>query len=88
MSLRELAHKTLLTRTPLRNRATRKRLVHMRRRLFEAAGSVRYSMPAFDGMDVKLQRYLPPSGTFLEAGANDGYTWSNTYYLGGSSETR
>ena len=49
--------------------------------MFEAAGSPRYSMPGVDGIDVKLQRYLPETGTFLEAGANDGYTWSNTYYL-------
>jgi FkbM family methyltransferase len=49
--------------------------------MFEAVGSPRYSMPAFEDIDVKLQRYLPATGTFLEAGANDGYTWSNTYYL-------
>jgi FkbM family methyltransferase len=81
MSLRELAHKTLISATPLRDRETRKRLVHARRRAFEAAGSARYSRPGFDGIDAKLQRYLPETGTFLEAGANDGYTWSNTYYL-------
>jgi hypothetical protein len=38
-------------------------------------------MPGPDGLDTKLQRYLPATGIFLEAGANDGYTWSNTYYL-------
>jgi FkbM family methyltransferase len=81
MSLRELTHRTLLTRTPLRDRATRKRLVHVRRRLFEAAGSARYSRPAPDNIDTKLECYLPAVGTFIEAGANDGYTWSNTYYL-------
>jgi FkbM family methyltransferase len=79
--LRASAHKALLTRTPLRNRAFRKRVVHARRRLFETARSPRYSMPGADGIDLKLQRYLPERGTFLEAGANDGYTWSNTYYL-------
>jgi FkbM family methyltransferase len=79
--LRASAHSVLLTRTPLRNRAFRKRLVHARRGFFEAAGSARYSMPGSDGIDAKLQRYLPERGTFLEAGANDGYTWSNTYYL-------
>jgi FkbM family methyltransferase len=78
---RELARKTALGYTPLRHRATRKRLVHARRRVFEAAGSARYSMPAAAGIDARLQRYLPATGTFLEAGANDGYTWSNTYYL-------
>lgn len=81
MDLRERAHRTLLGATPLRHRATRKRLVHARRRLFEAAGSSRYSKPGHNDIDVILQRYLPATGTFLEAGANDGYTWSNTYYL-------
>jgi FkbM family methyltransferase len=81
MGIREFAHDTLLSVTPLRHRATRKRLVHARRRLFEGAGSPRYSRPGFDGIDAKLQQYLPRTGTFLEAGANDGYTWSNTYYL-------
>jgi FkbM family methyltransferase len=81
MSLRKPAHKALLSLTPLRHRPTRKRLVHARRRAYEAVGSSRYSMPGFDELDIKLQRYLPETGTFLEAGANDGYTWSNTYYL-------
>lgn len=53
----------------------------MRRRLYEAAGSARYSRPGHDGIDTKLERYLPACGVFVEAGANDGYTWSNTYYL-------
>jgi FkbM family methyltransferase len=77
MSFRDV----LLEHTPLHDRATRKRVVHARRRLFEAVGSERYSRPGYDGIDMKLQRYLPAIGTFLEAGANDGYTWSNTYYL-------
>jgi FkbM family methyltransferase len=81
MSLRDRANSALLRYTPLRDRARRKRLVHARRRLFEGLGSARYSRPAHGGIDAKLQRHLPPSGVFLEAGANDGYTWSNTYYL-------
>jgi FkbM family methyltransferase len=32
-------------------------------------------------MDRKLQTYLPQRGVFVEAGANDGYRQSNTYYL-------
>ncbi|HEX3691718.1 MAG TPA: FkbM family methyltransferase [Solirubrobacteraceae bacterium] len=52
-----------------------------RRQLFEAFGSDRHSRPGHDDLDEKLQRYLPAHGTYLEAGANDGYTWSNTYYL-------
>jgi FkbM family methyltransferase len=81
MPLAEIAHKTLLSATPLRHRPTRKRVVHARRRFFEAIGSDRYSRPGADGLDAKLQYYLPDVGTFLEAGANDGYTWSNTYFL-------
>jgi FkbM family methyltransferase len=81
MELRGLATRALLEWTPLRHRATRKRLVHARRRLYETAGSARHSRPGHDHLDEKLQRYLPASGTFFEAGANDGYTWSNTYYL-------
>jgi FkbM family methyltransferase len=81
MGVRDLARNAVLSWTPLRHRSTRKRLVHARRRAFEAAGSARYSMPGFDDLDLKLQRYLPETGTFVEAGANDGYTWSNTYYL-------
>jgi FkbM family methyltransferase len=38
-------------------------------------------MPGHAGLDIELQQYLPEVGVFLEAGANDGYTWSNTYYL-------
>jgi FkbM family methyltransferase len=68
--------------TPLGNRATRKRLVHTRRRAFEAVGSRRFSRPAAEAIDAKLERFLPTRpGVFVEAGANDGYTWSNTYYL-------
>lgn len=55
--------------------------MHARRRVYETAGSTRYSRPAHAEIDRKLERYLPASGVFLEAGANDGYTWSNTYYL-------
>ncbi len=65
----------------MRHRATRKRLLHARRRLYELSGSQQHSRPAHDELDAKLERYLPESGTFLEVGANDGYTWSNTYYL-------
>lgn len=38
--------------------------------------------PALHGMDRKLERYLGEApGFFIEAGANDGYQQSNTYYL-------
>jgi len=50
--------------------------------MFEALGSRRYSRPALYGMDAQLERILSrEGGTFLEAGAHDGYTQSNTYYL-------
>ncbi len=81
MNLHELANRALLSHTPLRDRSTRKRLVHARRRVFEAAGSARYSRPAYNDIDAKLERHLPTQGVFVEAGANDGYTWSNTYFL-------
>jgi FkbM family methyltransferase len=63
----------------LRRRAQAERV---RRRLFERFGSARYSRPALFDMDRKLERYFPQRGGFyVEAGANDGYLQSNTYYL-------
>lgn len=41
----------------------------------------RYSQPAFAGMDKKLEAYLPQRGFYIEVGAHDGFTNSNTYYL-------
>lgn len=53
-----------------------------RRRAFEAVGSRHYSYPALRGIDRRLIELLPQQGgTFLEAGAHDGYTQSNTYHL-------
>jgi FkbM family methyltransferase len=53
-----------------------------RLRLFERLGSQRYSFPALNELDRKLLNRLPGGeGTFLEIGANDGYSQSNTYYL-------
>ncbi|MEN9283923.1 MAG: hypothetical protein RLZZ179_1416 [Verrucomicrobiota bacterium] len=38
--------------------------------------------PALGGLDDKLARYLDfRNGVFVEAGANDGYSQSNTFYL-------
>jgi FkbM family methyltransferase len=42
---------------------------------------LRYSRPAWSDIDRILEHYLPDQGIFVEAGANDGYTVSNTYYL-------
>ena len=53
-----------------------------RNRLFEAAGSERYAHPAMFGIDQRLAELMPwTGGSFLEAGAHDGFTFSNTYYL-------
>ncbi len=52
------------------------------RLLAERHGSARYSRPALHEMDRRLEPYLTmPNGIFVEAGANDGYRQSNTYYL-------
>lgn len=53
----------------------------IRARAFEALGSDRYSWPALNDLDRKLAGILPASGTYLEIGAADGYTQSNTYFL-------
>ena len=53
-----------------------------RRALCEAAGIPWYSRPALNDLDRKLERYLDfDGGFFVEAGANDGFTQSNTYYF-------
>lgn len=57
------------------------RLKRLRRQFYEAVGNDRFSRPARDDLDAKLAQYLPAQGFFVEAGALDGYTGSNTYYL-------
>jgi FkbM family methyltransferase len=53
-----------------------------RRPLFEALGSDRYSHLALNDLDRKLAKYLDwRNGTFVEAGANDGLTQSNSYWF-------
>jgi FkbM family methyltransferase len=53
-----------------------------RRRVLERLGSDRASRPALFDMDAALQRHLPGrGGFFVEAGANDGFEQSNTYFL-------
>jgi FkbM family methyltransferase len=57
-------------------------LVRLRRKIFEGLGDARYSRPGLDGLDRKLEEYLDfDGGFFIEAGANDGVSQSNTYYL-------
>ncbi|MGI6390600.1 MAG: FkbM family methyltransferase [Kiritimatiellia bacterium] len=53
-----------------------------RRRVAEAFGVYRWSRMGLYEMDKKLSRYLNfEKGVYIEAGANDGITQSNTYYL-------
>ncbi|MDW5593640.1 FkbM family methyltransferase [Conexibacter stalactiti] len=53
------------------------------RRAAEARGEQHLSRPALYDLDAKLEPYLGPieGGYFVEAGANDGFDQSNTYYL-------
>lgn len=44
-------------------------------------GSDRYSWPGHDQLDRRISQSLPDTGVFLEIGANDGWTMSNTYHL-------
>ena len=44
-------------------------------------GIHRFSFPGLAGLDKNVIPYLPKMGTFLEVGANDGYSQSNTYHL-------
>jgi FkbM family methyltransferase len=58
------------------NRQRRRRLER------EAAGDDRLSRPALFELDVKLNAIIDQDGGFfVEAGANDGFTQSNTYWL-------
>lgn len=62
--------------------AARKALGRGRRRRAEARGSDRLSRPALHGMETKIAAAIDrDGGFFVEAGANDGFTQSNTYWL-------
>lgn len=52
-----------------------------RARCYEKVGSFKYSLPALNSLDARVLPLLPRDGVFLEVGANDGYSQSNTYYL-------
>ncbi|AFY54494.1 methyltransferase, FkbM family [Rivularia sp. PCC 7116] len=52
-----------------------------RRYLFEFLGSKRYSRPYRRGVGSIIEKYLSENGFFIEAGANNGFSESNTYYL-------
>lgn len=63
-------------------RSLRRSLARAGRSLCEAMGVAHYSRPALYSIDRKLERYLDfDGGFFIEAGANDGYAQSNTYYF-------
>jgi FkbM family methyltransferase len=52
------------------------------RHTLERLGSDLYSHPALDDLDRKLAPYVSErNGTFVEAGAYDGYSCSNTYWF-------
>lgn len=57
------------------------RLRTMRRKVWEAVGSDRHSIPCAKEILNGLHKYLPSQGFFIEAGALDGFFESNTYYL-------
>ncbi len=53
-----------------------------RRHVFERLGSSRFSRPGLNGLDRRIERWVDfDQGCFIEAGANDGFSQSNTYYL-------
>lgn len=64
-------------------RAPIKAIRRARRAVYELAANPRYTpKPSANDLDSKLERYLDfRDGFFLEAGANDGFTQSNTFYL-------
>jgi FkbM family methyltransferase len=63
----------------LKRRSARER---KRRLELEARGEDRLSKPALHELDVKLDAIIGKrGGFFIEAGAHDGYTQSNTYWL-------
>lgn len=53
-----------------------------KRELHESFGNTKYSKPGAYDLDDKLAKYLPSkNGFYIETGANDGHSQSNTYYL-------
>jgi FkbM family methyltransferase len=57
-------------------------LLKARRSASEFLGISKYSRPSLYGLDTKLEKYLDfDNGFFIEAGANDGFNQSNTYYF-------
>jgi FkbM family methyltransferase len=84
----QFAATKLLTRTlrflGLRDRITALRIARQRkgRLAAEARGDDRLSKPALYELDAKLNAIIDrDAGFFIEAGAHDGFTQSNTYWL-------
>jgi FkbM family methyltransferase len=78
----------LATWTPLRFKSVRRRAfaasqaaLRLDRRRRERRGDWSRSKPALFGIDERIGELLGSGGTFVEAGGNDGFTQSNTYYL-------
>jgi FkbM family methyltransferase len=61
--------------------SARRALARRERRRLEALGDWSRSMPALHELDRELAGLQAEPGFFIEAGAFDGYTQSNTYYL-------
>jgi FkbM family methyltransferase len=58
------------------------KLSMLRRKIAESFGISRYSRPSLFEIDRKLEQYFNyRNGFFIEVGANDGFTFSNTYYF-------
>ena len=57
------------------------KLLRITRKLLESFGVFMVTTPARHNLDYKLSKYLPKEGVFIEAGAADGFTESNTYFL-------
>jgi FkbM family methyltransferase len=61
---------------------SRREVRRTRRLAGERLGRTSLSRPAEHDLDRQLERFLPNrDGYFVEAGANDGYEQSNTYFL-------
>jgi FkbM family methyltransferase len=61
--------------------AAKSRMKVDRARAFRRFGSDRYCYPALNRLDRQMIERLPATGVFLEIGANDGYSQSNTFAL-------
>ncbi len=66
----------------MRTKQLKDRAAKIQRLQFIKSLIERNPKPALNGLDDKLEKYLNyTDGFFVELGANDGYTQSNTFYL-------